>query len=49
MPAWPVQVDGKSPKVKASPILGQHTADVLTGWLGLSATDVEKLKGDGVV
>ncbi len=49
MPAWPVQVDGKSPKVKASPILGEHTADVLTEWLGLSAADVEKLKGDGVV
>ncbi|MGE0221893.1 MAG: CaiB/BaiF CoA transferase family protein [Acetobacteraceae bacterium] len=49
MPAWPVQVDGRSPKVKASPILGQHTADVLTGWLGMSAAEVEKLKGDGVV
>ncbi len=49
MPAWPVQVDGKSPKVKASPILGEHTADVLTEWLGLSAADVEKLKGDGIV
>ena len=49
MPAWPVQVDGKSPKVEASPMLGQHTADVLTGWLGLSAADVEKLKADGIV
>ncbi len=49
MPAWPVQVDGKSPKVKASPILGEHTADVLTGWLGLSSADVEKLKADGIV
>lgn len=49
MPAWPVQVDGRSPKLAPSPMLGQHTADVLTGWLGLSATEVEKLKGDGVV
>ncbi len=49
MPAWPVQVDGKSPKVKASPILGEHTADVLTEWLGLSSADVEKLKADGIV
>jgi formyl-CoA transferase len=49
MPAWPVQVDGKSPRVKASPILGEHTADVLTNWLGMSASDVETLKGDKVV
>ena len=49
MPAWPVQVDGKSPKVKASPILGEHTAYVLTEWLGLSSADVEKLKSDGIV
>ena len=49
MPAWPVQVDGKSPKVKASPMLGEHTADVLTEWLGLSAAEVEQLKTDGIV
>ena len=49
MPAWPVQVDGRSPRIDPSPLLGQHTADVLTDWLGLSATEVEKLKGDGVV
>jgi formyl-CoA transferase len=49
MPAWPVQVDGRSPGVKASPVLGQHTTDVLTAWLGLSAAEVEKLKGEGVI
>jgi len=49
MPAWPVRVNGKPPKVKASPILGQHTADVLTEWLGMSAADVEGLKSDGVL
>jgi len=49
MPAWPVRVDGKPPRVEASPVLGQHTADVLTGWLGLSAAEVEGLKGEGVV
>ena len=48
MPAWPVQVDGKSPRVKASPQLGQHTVDVLASWLGKSEADVEKLKADGV-
>jgi crotonobetainyl-CoA:carnitine CoA-transferase CaiB-like acyl-CoA transferase len=49
MPAWPVRVDGKPPRVEASPMLGQHTDDVLTGWLGLDAADVWKLRGDGVV
>jgi crotonobetainyl-CoA:carnitine CoA-transferase CaiB-like acyl-CoA transferase len=49
MPAWPVQIDGKSPRVKASPILGEHTADVLTNWLGMSSADVEKLKDGKVV
>jgi crotonobetainyl-CoA:carnitine CoA-transferase CaiB-like acyl-CoA transferase len=49
MPAWPVRVDGKPPQVKASPMLGQHTDDVLTSWLGLSEAEVKKLHGDGVV
>ena len=49
MPAWPVRVNGKPPKVEASPMLGQHTADVLTEWLGLSADEVDGLKNDGVV
>ncbi len=49
MPAWPVRVNGKPPRVKASPQLGQHTGDVLTGWLGMGAGDVDKLKADGVV
>ena len=29
MPAWPVRFDGAPPKVKPSPLLGQHTDDVL--------------------
>jgi crotonobetainyl-CoA:carnitine CoA-transferase CaiB-like acyl-CoA transferase len=49
MPAWPVRVDGKPPRVQASPMLGQHTGEVLTGWLGLTDAEVEKLRGDKVV
>ena len=49
MPAWPVQVDGRSPRIAPSPMLGQHVSDVLTDWLGMSAGDVEKLKADGIV
>ena len=29
MPAWPVRFDGAPPKVKPSPLLGQHVDDVL--------------------
>jgi len=49
MPAWPVRVDGKPPRVRASPTLGQHTDDVLTSWLGLSEAQVKALHGEGVV
>jgi formyl-CoA transferase len=49
MPAWPVRIDGKPPRVTASPLLGQHSAEVLGGWLGLGAEEVAALKKDGVV
>jgi len=49
MPAWPVRIDGAPPPVTASPTLGQHTDDVLTGWLGMNDADVEALRRDGVV
>ena len=29
MPTWPVRVDGKTPRIKPSPLLGQHSAEVL--------------------
>src|SRR5271157_1583987 len=48
MPAWPVRVDGKPPRVATSPMLGQHTDEVLTSWLGLSEAEVKGLHGDGV-
>lgn len=32
-----------------SPALGQHTDEVLTGWLNLSATELAKLRDEGVV
>ena len=49
MPAWPVRINGKPPTVKASPGLGEHTADVLSDWLGLSAGEVDKLKANKIV
>jgi formyl-CoA transferase len=49
MPAWPVRVDGKVSRVKSSPVLGEHTSQVLGDWLGLDTAAVEGLKGDGAV
>jgi len=49
MPAWPVRHDGAPPAVKASPLLGEHSAEVLKGWLGLSEREVEGLVQDRVV
>jgi formyl-CoA transferase len=43
IPAWPVRHDGAPPSVKAAPLLGEHTADVLAGWLGLGASEIEGL------
>jgi formyl-CoA transferase len=49
MPTWPVRVDGKPPRIKPSPLLGQHGAEVLNDWLGLGADDVAALKREGVL
>ncbi|MFZ2004812.1 MAG: CoA transferase [Stellaceae bacterium] len=49
MPAWPVRFDGAPAKVKPSPLLGQHTGEVLQGWLGMSAGEIDGLKADGVL
>jgi crotonobetainyl-CoA:carnitine CoA-transferase CaiB-like acyl-CoA transferase len=49
MPAWPVRFDGHPTKVKPSPLLGQHNADVLSGWLGMSTGDIEGLRADGII
>jgi formyl-CoA transferase len=49
MPAWPVRFDGSPAKVKPSPLLGQHTGEVLQGWLGMNAGEIDGLKADGVL
>lgn len=49
MPAWPVRINGKPPTVKASPILGEHNAAVLSEWLGLSSDDIGKLKANKII
>ena len=49
MPAWPVRFDGQPAKVKPSPLLGQHNADVLGQWLGMAAQEVDALKAEGII
>jgi crotonobetainyl-CoA:carnitine CoA-transferase CaiB-like acyl-CoA transferase len=49
MPTWPVRVDGKPPRLRPSPLLGQHSGEVLHAWLGLDAAEVAALKNEGVL
>jgi crotonobetainyl-CoA:carnitine CoA-transferase CaiB-like acyl-CoA transferase len=35
--------------VTASPLLGAHNGEVYAQWLGLSGSDLDTLKKDGVV
>ena len=49
MPAWPVRVDGRPSRIAPSPVLGEHTGDVLERWLGLSEADVAALRRDAAL
>ena len=49
MPTWPVRVDGRTTRIKPSPMLGQHTDEVLHDWLHLDDKAVEALKTEGTV
>jgi formyl-CoA transferase len=49
MPAFPVRFDGAPAPVKPSPLLGEHTTEVLGQWLGMSAGDLEAMRQDGIV
>jgi len=40
---------GVPTEVKPAPSLGEHTAEVLAGWLGLDAAAVADLRQDGIV
>jgi formyl-CoA transferase len=49
MPTWPVRFDGAPTKVEPAPLLGEHTTEVLSDWLGLDAAAVAQLRQDGIV
>jgi len=44
----PVRFDGLPTKVEPAPLLGEHTTQVLSEWLGLDAA-VAQLRQDGIV
>ena len=49
IPAWPVRHDGAPPAVSSSPMLGEHSAEVLKSWLGMSDGEVEGLAQEKVI
>jgi crotonobetainyl-CoA:carnitine CoA-transferase CaiB-like acyl-CoA transferase len=49
MPGWPVRFDGAPPRVKPSPLLGQHNGEILGGWLGIGTTEIDALRAEGIV
>ena len=49
MPGWPVRVDGQATRLKASPMLGEHTDQVISEWLGLNEAALATLKADGAL
>ena len=49
MPTWPVRFDGVPTKVEPAPLLGEHTPEVLSDWLGLDAAAVAQLGQDGII
>lgn len=49
MPAWPVRVDGAAARVNSSPMLGEHTEQVASEWLGLNEAAITELKSEGVL
>jgi formyl-CoA transferase len=44
----PIQLSDSRPDIKRSPLLGEHTDEVL-GWLGYDPDGIEKLREDGAV
>ncbi len=42
MPGWPVKMSGSNVEVKCSPLLGEHTADVLAQWTGMTPAQIDE-------
>ncbi|CAH1387503.1 CaiB/BaiF CoA transferase family protein [Candidatus Nitrotoga sp. M5] len=50
LPSTPIRLHGTDQvAMAASPLLGEHNEEVYSEWLGLSPTEMEKLRQDGVI
>jgi len=49
MAGWPVRFNGKTAPVKPAPLLGQHSAEVLKDWLGMSEDQVAALRAEKII
>ena len=49
MTGWPVRKDGEVRKLVPAPLLGQHSAEALKDWLGMSDAQVDALRADKVI
>ena len=46
---WPARMSESNVEIKAAPILGQHSSEVLTEDLHLSSEDLDRLIDQGIV
>lgn len=49
MPGSPLQMSESPREYTFVPLLGQHTSEVLTSWLGYDEAQVEQLRDQGIV
>src|SRR5207244_11257440 len=49
MPGNPVRMSGSPTEVKRAPLLGEHNAEVLGGWLGCGADELRALEQKRVI
>jgi len=44
VPGWPVKMSASQVPVKCAPLLGEHTEEVLSEWLGLGAEEIQEYR-----
>ena len=50
VPSTPLRLHGTDKvETRPSPTIGQHNSEIYGGWLGLSATEIQELKGAGAI
>ncbi|RPI42029.1 MAG: formyl-CoA transferase [Betaproteobacteria bacterium] len=49
MLGWPVRHNGKQAALKPAPLLGQHSAEALQDWLGMSEEQIVALRADKII